>query len=274
MLYRLGVTGCGSRVALSEMLRGLADSFATTALQICRKVLGTSRYAVTAVELHLSPPGPKVVVEWSAAGPGICFSTPRLSPNLCLSGAAWGRARSRSWTAGATTLLDEVYAFLSNPSRRQGARAELELDGWCNYLTGRGLRLPSRKFAPPGGVRGAGAGRLVQLPYWTRPTTPPPILPPTSGMARMWRRGGAQLDEEFAFYASLALSPLTSDLAKRFGGGTLSWTGNLFFHASGSRRRLRAWPGRGDGGVCCLGVEFGFRSFTHWPLDGRPRYAR
>ena len=158
------------------------------------------------------------------------------------------------------------------PLRRQGARAELELDGWCNYLTGRGLRLPSRKFAPPGGVRGAGAGRLVQLPYWTRPTTPPPILPPTSGMARMWRRGGAQLDEEFAFYASLALSPLTSDLAKRFGGGTLSWTGNLFFHASGSRRRLRAWPGGGDGGV--FGVEFAFRSFTHWPLDGRPRYAR
>ena len=32
MLHRLGVTGCGSRVALSEMLRGLADSFARTVL--------------------------------------------------------------------------------------------------------------------------------------------------------------------------------------------------------------------------------------------------
>ena len=28
MLYRLGVTGCCSRIALSEMLRGFADSFA------------------------------------------------------------------------------------------------------------------------------------------------------------------------------------------------------------------------------------------------------
>ena len=174
MLYRLGVTGCGSRVALSEMLRGLADSFATTALQICRKVLGTSRYAVTAVELHLSPPGPKVVVEWSAAGPGICFSTPRLSPNLCLSGAAWGRARSRSWTAGATTLLDEVYAFLSNPSRRQGARAELELDGWCYYPNGRGL-LPHlrscRRLREWPGCGGGGARS------WTRSLLSTPLWP-------------------------------------------------------------------------------------------------
>ena len=27
-------------------------------------------------------------------------------------------------------------------------------------------------------------------------------------------------------------------------------------------------------GVRCLGVEFDFLSFTHWPLDGRPSYAR
>ena len=57
MLYRLGVTGCSSRVALSEMLRGLADSFTATELQICRTFFGragigqTSQYAVMAAEI-------------------------------------------------------------------------------------------------------------------------------------------------------------------------------------------------------------------------------
>ena len=67
------------------------------------------------------------------------------------------------------------------------------------------------------------------------------LSPPTLDQARMGRRGGAQLDAEFAFHAP--------------------------------RSQLRAWPGWGCGGVRCLGVEFAFLSFTHWPLDGRPRYA-
>ena len=58
----------------------------------------------------------------------------------------------------------------------------------------------------------------------------------------MGRRGGAQVDAEFAF---------------------------LCFSLPTSR-----WPGWGGGGVRCLGVEFAFQSFTHWPLDGRPSYAR
>ena len=58
-------------------------------------------------------PGSKVVVEERAAGPGTCFSAPASSDFYVFSCAAWGRARSRSWTAAATTvtLLDEVYAF-------------------------------------------------------------------------------------------------------------------------------------------------------------------
>ena len=79
-------------------------------------------------------------------------------------------------------------------------------------------------FAPPGGVRGAGAGRLLPLPYWMRSTTPPPILPPTSGLARRrWRRG-AQLDGELAFYGSRRR---LRALPGGGGGGALSWTGGL-----------------------------------------------
>ena len=39
-------------------------------------------------------------------------------------------------------------------------------------------------------------------------------------------------------------------------------------------RRLRASPGVGGGGVRCVGPAFAFLSFTHWPLDARPSYAR
>ena len=68
------------------------------------------------------------------------------------------------------------------------------------------------------------------------------LSPPTSDLARRGRRKGAELDAEFAFHAP--------------------------------RRQLRAWPGWGGGGVRCLGVEFAFLSVPHWPLDGRPSYAR
>ena len=59
------------------------------------------------------------------------------------------------------------------------------------------------------------------------------LSPPTSGLARMGRRKGAEVDAEFAFLRSGA-----------------------------SCRQLRAWPGWGGGGVCCRGVEFAFLSFT------------
>ena len=79
-----------------------------------------------------------------------------------------------------------------------------------------------------GGMRGWTGNRFARLS-------------PTSGLARMGRRRGAQLDGEFAVYAS--------------------------------RRRLRASPGGGGGGARCLGPEFAFLSFTHQPLDARPSYA-
>ena len=113
MLYRLGVTGCGSRVALSEMLRGFAESFAKL---LCRlktffgraRIGPTSRYAVTAVELCR-------LRAWPEVGGG-------------------GASR---WTC----LLRFFMSFLAPP----GARAEPDLDGRCFYPTGRGLRLPSRR---------------------------------------------------------------------------------------------------------------------------------
>ena len=68
------------------------------------------------------------------------------------------------------------------------------------------------------------------------------------------------------------LSPPTSGLAQMGRRGRRRWTRSLLFYAS--RRQHRAWPGWGGGGVRCLGVEFALLSFTHWPLDGRPSYAR
>ena len=63
--------------------------------------------------------------------------------------AARGHVRSWSWTAAATTLLNEFRAFLHcvGSSRRQLACAELELDCGCYYPTGRAPLLLSP--APP-----------------------------------------------------------------------------------------------------------------------------
>ena len=80
MLYRLGVTGCCSRVVLSEMVRGFADSFARAALLTSRNVLRQGQdwpnvpIRFTAVVIFASVPagfgpGPKLVVEERAAGP-------------------------------------------------------------------------------------------------------------------------------------------------------------------------------------------------------------
>ena len=63
MLYRLGVTGCCSRVALSEMLRGISDSFACAALlpsrmmnhsQFSSKPKRTRYQFTTALNLYFS----------------------------------------------------------------------------------------------------------------------------------------------------------------------------------------------------------------------------
>ena len=109
---------------------------------------------------------------------------------------------------------------------------------------------------------------------------------PTSGLAWRGRRRGAQLDGEFAFYASrrrLRAWPGGG------GGGALRWTVSLRSTPGGgdegraagrglafyaSCRRLRAWPGGGSGGARSLGAEFVFLSFTHWPFNARPSYAR
>ena len=76
-----------------------------------------------------------------------------------------------------------------------------------------------------------------------RSTTPPPILPPTSGLAqRRWRRI-AQLDGAFAFYAS------RRRLRALPGGGGGGAQLDRGFAFSASRPQLRAWPGGGGGGV-------------------------
>ena len=176
MLYRLGVTGCGSRVALSEMLRGLAEKCSQAASLSSQKILRPGPYR------------PNVP---------ICRYGCRVVP-------ASGLARSWGWRSEPLDLSPPIFYVF--PCAAWGA---------SGAGSGRPLLLPywtrsTPSFAPPGGVR------LLPLPYWMRSTTPPPILPPTSGLARRrWRRG-AQLDGELAFYAS--------------------------------RRRLWALPGGGGGG--------------------------
>ena len=90
MLYRLGVTGCGSRVALSEMLRGFAKSVTRAPLQISPEVLvrgpdlpnvPVCSYCCRVAVIFASVPivfgrGPNMVVKDGAAGPEICFSVP------------------------------------------------------------------------------------------------------------------------------------------------------------------------------------------------------
>ena len=118
------------------------------------------------------------------------------------------------------------------------------------------------------------------------------LLPPTSGLARRRRQRGAQLAGDISFHAShrrpwawpevgreegRSWTGSPSGLAWRpYGGrGARGWTMSLLSSAhAASRRRLQASPGGGGGGAPCLGPEFAFLSFTHLPLDARPRYAR
>ena len=94
-----------------------------------------------------------------------------------------------------------------------------------------------------------------------RSTTPPAILPPTSGLARSrWRRGARRYLES----ASLHLSPLTSGLARRGRRRSAELDGEFAFY--NSRRRLRAWPGGSGGGGG--GVHSWTGSFLSLPLAG------
>ena len=77
---------------------------------------------------------------------------------------------------------------------------------------------------------GRTAGRRYSFPL---------LSPPTSGLARMGRRGGAQVDAEFAF---LRFLPPTSSLAwmGRW-RGALPWRGACLslFHSPASRRETK-----------------------------------
>ena len=96
-----------------------------------------------------------------------------------------------------------------------------------------------------------------------------PIAPSTSGLARRRRRRGAQLDGEFAFYASrrrlrpgpgperrrerswtgyLLSTPPAADFGPCPEGAAEGGAAGLGVALYASSRRLRAWPGGGGGG--------------------------
>ena len=84
---------------------------------------------------------------------------------------------------------------------------------------------------------------------------------------RAWRRRGAQLDRQ-------SLSTPLADFGPGSEGAAEGRAAGREFAFYASRRRLRASPGGGGGGVPCLGPEFAFLSFTHLHLDARPSYAQ
>ena len=141
---------------------------------------------------------------------------------------------SRSWTADTTSLLDEVYSFLRDARWRARSRS------WMAAATTLLDEVYAILRAARWRVRGAGLGRLMLLPYWMRSTTQPPILPPTSGLARKRQRRGAR---RYLQSASLHLSPLTSVLARKRGRRGAQLDGEFALYAS--RRRF----GGGGGGV-------------------------
>ena len=175
MLYTLGVTGCSSRVAMSGMLRGFAESFARAPLQISPGFLlpdpdrpnvpvcpyGCRGMAIVASFPAVFGPSPKGVwrsepLDWESAS--LHLSTPIFLSSLAPPGGARGAGAGR-------LLLDKVYAFLRAAimmwRARAGAGRLLPLPCWARSM-------PS--FAPPCGVRGAGAGLLLLIPCWTRST--------------------------------------------------------------------------------------------------------
>ena len=115
--------------------------------------------------------------------------------------------------------------------RRRGAPAgRPELDGEYAFYASR--------LRPRAWPRENGGGALS----WTRSLLPTPLTSDFEPGPEAAAAGiGAQLDGEFCF---LCLSPPTSGLARRGQRRRAQLDGEFAFYAS--RRRLRAWPG-GDG---------------------------
>ena len=164
MLFRLGVTGCGSRVALGEMLKGFADSLITALRrQHCRsahKVFGRAGSArnpgmplrlqsccdpFASVPAVFGPcPNLNVEVEKRAARQGICFTSPVSSKFISSLAPPGGESR-----AGAGRLLPLPFWTKPTPSFSlpsfSGGCSELELNRCCYYPPGQGIHLPSRR---------------------------------------------------------------------------------------------------------------------------------
>ena len=155
-----------------------------------------------AADVGLNPEGAE---EGCAAGRGVRFL--RLLPPT-LGPIRRGRRRGAQ--------LDGEYGFLrlspptSGRARRRRRRRGAQLEREFAFCASR-CRLRAWPGGGNGGVRSERGVRFLRL------------LPPTSGLARRWRLKGAQLEGEFASYASrLRLRPW----AGGGGGEALSWTGN------------------------------------------------
>ena len=145
------------------------------------------------------------------AGAGRLVQLPywtRSTPSFRILRAARGRARSWSWTAGATTLMDEVFYPTSDPAADFGN-------------------------GPDVAAGGRAAGRGVCFLRLSGP------LAADFGPGQEIRRRDAQLDGEFVF-PRLRLSPPTSGLARR-GRRRGVWRGVCLsiFHSLASRREAK-----------------------------------
>ena len=184
-----------------------------------------------------------------------------------LRAARW-RARIRSWTAASTTLLDEVYYPTSDPAADFGpgpepvAEGRAAIPGICFSASLTADFGPS----PEGAAEGCRAGRGICFLQ---------LSPPTSGLARRERRRGAQLDRGFAFSASRrqhwalpgggggGVHSSTGSFLSMPLAGAACERGSLLFIVFGSRPLLR--PGNNGEGACgqrvCipapLATEFG-----------------
>ena len=259
MLHRLGVTGCCSQVALSEMLRGFAENFSRAQLQICPNIFrpgpdrpnvpGCRHGCKVVVVLASVPtgfgPGRKVVVKEQAAGQGICFSASVSSDFYVFPCATWGRARSWSWTAA--ILLDEVYAFLRADRWRARSRswtaAVTTLLDEVYYRT----TDPAADFGP--GPEAVAEGRVAISGICFSASLTANLGPGLEAAAERCTAGRG--------ICFLRLLPPTSGLARKGKGGALSWTGSLLSTPLAANFRPAPEEGAAEGrptrrGVCFL----------------------
>ena len=171
---------------------------------------------------------------WSEQLDWECFSAPVSSNNesyfYVFPCTAWWRVRSWSWMAAATTLLDEVYAFL--PAARWRALSW----SWTAAATTSPTILP-----PTSGLVQRRCRRGAQLDGAFAFNASRRRL---RGKFGPGLRRVAQLDCELAFYAS---PPPTSCLAlrRRRRGGLRDWE-STFHRLSGSPTLLLAWLEKGN----------------------------